>query len=105
MNRIRRRMVALLSVLVALGLSAAIVEYAPAPLVWVALVWIIVLVTAAVRTRSSLGRATWINLAAAFLAIGASEAYLWLNEEREPREDFKGAYAEGYFVADDVLGY
>ena len=104
MNGIRLMSVGL-SLLAGVGLTVASIEFMPAPFVWAALLWVVLLgVTAAIEKRSR-RRAAWVNLAAVVLTLGIAEGYFWLQHDAVPDKRFDGSYTTDYFLAHELLGY
>src|SRR5215470_1470826 len=72
-----------------------------APYVWAGVAVTTIFVCATSVSRRPWIRALWVNLAVLTLACGAGEAYFWMNEPLERQMQ----YSEGFFLADEILGY
>ena len=95
-----------LGILCALALSAAAFEWAPAPLLGVAALWILLCGAAAARARSRSARLIGVYTGAALLTLAGFETYLLATRGSAPGHEFRGSYRDGgYFVDDAVLGY
>lgn len=72
-----------------------------APYIWAGIGVTTIFVCAASVSRRSWIRALWVNLAVITLTCLAGEVFSWTNEPLQSHMQ----YSEGFFVADDVLGY
>jgi len=91
--------------LVGVGLTVASIEFMPAPFVWSALLWAVLLGVTAVIEKRPRSRAFWVNFAAVVLTLGMAEGYFWLQHDAVTDERFEGSYTTDYFIAHDLLGY
>lgn len=102
-RRIRTRIDPRAAVLTAVVLvcTAYAIQTSQVPYVWAALGLIAIFSIAACMTDRPWGQALWINLAVLMLTLGIGEVYFWAQEPLERQMH----YSEGFFVADEVLGY
>lgn len=102
-RRIRSRTDLRAAVLIAIVLACTTyaIETSQVPYVWAALGLTSILSIAACMTDRPWGQALWINLAVLTLTLGIGEVYFWAQEPLERQME----YSEGFFLADEVLGY
>lgn len=98
-SRIDLRAVVLTAVV--LACTAYAIQTSEVPYVWAALGLTAILSIAACITDRPWEQALWINLAVLTFALGIGEVYFWAQEPLERQME----YSEGFFSADEVLGY
>jgi hypothetical protein len=98
-SRIELRAAALAAVI--LACTAYSSQTSEVPYVWAAFGLTAILSIAACITDRPWGRALWINLAVLTLTLGIGEVYFLAQEPLERQME----YSEGFFLADEVLGY
>lgn len=86
---------------VAFACTAYAIQSSRVPYLWAELGLTAILFIAAWMTDRPWGQALWINLAMLTLTLGIGEVYFWAQEPLERQLE----YSEGFFLADDVLGY
>jgi hypothetical protein len=88
---------------VTLGVAATYASFKSSsiPFAWSCLASSMFMLFFGFRTKSSAGKAVWINIAAAVLALGLGEGYAWYITPEK-----KNSYCcdDAYFVRDDNLG-
>ena len=85
-----------------LAISAICAKYAPAPFIWILLIWTGAMSYLAWHTARVGIRAALINLAAVFATLAGMEAWAYLSINSDPM--IGRSYSAAYRVRDDVLG-
>jgi hypothetical protein len=101
----QKRWAWLIALVAAIGVTVALVRFAPFPFVWVFAFWIAALLRAAWRANSSTGRAIWVN-AIVVLALFLVLEVHWVRK-KAPYEGVEPAsiYSDEYIVTDPLLGF
>lgn len=70
------------------------------PYVWISIVWFLALLYMTISSTNSTAKPVWFNISVVFLALGAIEAYLWINQ------DYRLEYVnpKGFSGKHEVLG-
>ena len=89
----------------AIGGSVAIFATTREPFLWTFLLWGASALVGALISRSTIARATLVNIATVLVVLGVFEGYLWLRELWNDPTRMEGSYTTEYFVPDEVLGY
>ncbi len=78
------------------------------PYMYISLCWLLLFIILFLRSKTSVKKALWFNVAFVALLFGVIEIYSYdsLNsKEKEEVSSYEGGYTEGYYWPNEIFGY